>query len=260
MRHWWLNCGLVELNILADVPEYWFACIDRVKEAVQDEFSIHGEVNSPFDSIFHLFEFDDVLMGLLTHSEVIHELLEILTHFSLIWAVAQVQRGCDAIKLSSPWAGSGFISRRHYQEFVLPYERRIVQAIREAGGVVYTHTCGAIGDRLDLIVESGVDGIECLDPPPLGDVELEQAVTDWGERIFIKGNVDSVNTLLVETPEKVFQDAAKRVAIGDCGRGFILSSACSIAPGVPAQNVHAMVRAARCFKRKGSDIKRSSDG
>jgi hypothetical protein len=255
MRHWWLNCGLLELNSLADIPDFWFACIDRVKEAVQDEFSIHGEVNSPFDSIFHLFDFEDVLVGTLTHSRVIHEVLEVLANFSAVWAVAQVRRGCDAIKLSSPWAGSAFISRRHYQEFVLPYEMRIVRAVKGEGGVIYTHTCGAIGDRLDLIVESGVNGIECLDPPPLGDVELEQAVADWGERIFIKGNVDSVNMLLTETPEKVFIDATRRVEIGARGRGFILSSACSIAPRVPAKNVQAMVQAARCFERDGSDTK-----
>ena len=40
---------------------------------------------------------------------------------------------------------------------------------------VYTHTCGAIGDRLDLLVECGVSGIECLDPPPLGNVDLSEA-------------------------------------------------------------------------------------
>jgi len=254
MQHWWLNCGLLQLNSPRDVPEFWFECIDRVKESVQGEYSLHGEVNSPFDSIFHLLDFEEVLIGTLTHPKAVHAILEVLTRVSLIWAIAQVQRGCDAIKLSSPWAGSAFISRPHYQEFVLPYEKRIVQAVREEGGAIYTHTCGAIGDRLDLIVESGVDGIECLDPPPLGDVKLEQAVADWGDQIFIKGNVDSVNTLLMEKPEKVFEDAAKRVAIGARGRGFILSSACSIAPKVSAENVHAMVRAARGFDRDLSNL------
>lgn len=248
MRHWWMNCGLLQLGVLADVPHFWCACIDLVKEAAQDRFSIHGEVNSPFDAIFHMLDFEDVLIGLLTYPNVIHEVLEVLSGFSSVWAVAQVRRGCDAIKLSSPWAGSAFISRRHYEQFVLPYEQRIVQAVRAEGGVIYTHTCGAIADRLDLIVASGVHGIECLDPPPLGDVELDQAVVDWGERIFIKGNVDPVNTLLTGTPEAVFEDASRRVAIGSRGRGFILSSACSIAPRVPAENVQAMVRAARSFR------------
>ena len=247
MKHWWLNCGLLELQSLTDVPDFWYACIDLVREVSQDRHSIHGEVNSPFDAIFHLLELEDVMIGLLTHKEIIHGLLDLLAQFNSIWAVAQVHRGCDAIKLSSPWAGSAFISREHYREFVLPYERRIVEAVHEEGGLIYTHTCGAIGDRLDLIVESGVHGIECLDPAPLGDVDLKEAVSAWGDRIFIKGNVDSVNTMLVKSPEEVSIDAHQRLTIGSQGRGFILSTACSVAPNVPPENVRALVEAARHF-------------
>ena len=248
MRHWQMNCGLLELRSLADVPEFWYACIDLVREATQDRYSIHGEVNSPFDAIFHLLEYEDVLKGLIKHPDKIHEILGILTQFSAIWAMAQVRRGCDAIKLSSPWAGSSFISRNHYREFVLPYESQIAEAIQDEGGYVYTHTCGSIGDRLDLIFESGVQGIECLDPPPLGDVELEDAVATWGDRFLIKGNVDSVNTMLTKSPEEVFIDAKRCLTIGSQSRGFILSTACSISPHVPTENVQALVAAARQFR------------
>lgn len=247
LRHWWMNCGLLELHSLEDIPDFWYACFDFVQIATQDQFSIHGEVNSPFDAIFHLHQHEDVLMALLTHPDKIHELLDVLTQFSVIWAVAQVRRGCDAIKLSSPWAGSAFISRKHYMEFVLPYESRIADAVRQEGGVVYTHTCGSIGDRLDLIVESGVHGIECLDPPPLGDVSLAEVVDKWGDRIFIKGNVDSVHTMLTNNADEVRIDADQRLAIGSQARGFILSTACSIAPRVPPDNVRALVSAARQF-------------
>jgi hypothetical protein len=247
MSHWWMNCGLMELNSLVDVPEFWYAPIDLVRKATQDRYSIHGEVNSPFDSIFHLLDYGDVLLGLIKHPDKIHKILARLTQISAIWARAQVRRGCDAIKLSSPWAGSSFISRAHYKEFVLPYESQIVEVVRDQGGYVYTHTCGSIGDRLDLIFESGVQGIECLDPPPLGDVALEDAVAAWGDRFFIKGNVDSVNTLLTKSSEDVLIDAKHRLKIGSRGKGFILSTACSIAPHVPPENVLALVKAARQF-------------
>ena len=247
MRHWWMNCGLVEFRSLSDVPEFWYAPIDLVRETTQERYSIHGEVNSPFDSIFHLLDYGDVLRGLIKHPDKIHKILARLTQISAIWAKAQVLRGCDAIKLSSPWAGSSFISRAHYKEFVLPYESHIVEVVRDQDSYVYTHTCGAIGDRLDLIFESGVQGIECLDPPPLGDVELEDAVAAWGDQFFIKGNVDSVNTLLTKNPEDVLIDAKHRLKIGSQGKGFILSTACSIAPYVPPENVLALVKAARQF-------------
>jgi hypothetical protein len=248
LKHWLLTCGLWNHQSTADVPEEWYACIDLVLQAANGNYSIHGEVNSPFDAIFHLLSFEEVLTGLLTYPEKIHHLLEALTRISAIWAVAQVRRGCDAVKLSSPWAGSGFISRAHYREFVLRYERVIVEAVRVEGGVIYTHTCGSIGDRLDLMSESGVHGIECLDPPPLGNIDLKEAVSKWGEALFIKGNVDSVHTLLSKDAHSITSDALERLSIGAQARGFILSTACSIAPRVPVENVKLLVDAARSFK------------
>ncbi len=245
LNHWRMNCGLLELCSSEDIPEYWYACIDLIRKVTQGRYSIHGEVNSPFDAIFHLLDIGDVLRGLIRHPDHIHAILDTLTPYSVIWATAQIRRGCDAIKLSSPWAGSSFISVKHYQEFVLPYERRIAEAVQDEGGIIYTHTCGSISDRLDLILESGSHGIECLDPPPLGDVELKDAVAAWGDRFFIKGNIDSVNTMLSNSPEDVFREATDCLKIGSQGKGFILSTACSIAPYVPPENVKALVAAAR---------------
>ena len=37
----------------------------------------------------------------------------------------QAERGVDAIKISTPYAGAGIISPGFYREFVLPGERRI---------------------------------------------------------------------------------------------------------------------------------------
>ena len=155
-------------------------------------------------------------MALLDDPDRCLAVLDRLTGWSVALAVAQVRRGAAAIKVSSPFAGSGFLAPDMYETLHPPFESRIARAVREAGGHVYTHTCGAIGDRLDLLCRAGVSGIECLDPPPLGDVDLEEAVRLLSGRIFIKGNVDPVNTLLRGDAEKV---RARRLAgAGDLPR------------------------------------------
>ena len=58
------------------------------------------------------------------------------------------------------------------------------------GVPVYTHTCGDIGDRLELMAETGIDGIDTLDPPPLGSVELPTPTAASADRVFFKGNID----------------------------------------------------------------------
>jgi hypothetical protein len=49
---------------------------------------------------------------------------------------------------------------------------------------------------------SGASGIECLDPPPLGRVELEDAKARVGGRIFIKGNIDPVHAFSPATGDR----------------------------------------------------------
>ena len=56
---------------------------------------------------------------------------------------------------------------------------------------------------------------------PLDD--LADAKRRIGKRLFIKGNIDPVNTLLKRTRAEVREDALRRLAIGSRGGGYILS-------------------------------------
>ena len=108
--------------------------------------------------------------------------------------------------------GAGLISRAHYAEFVLPYERAVIRGIKARCDLpIYTHTCGAIGDRLDLMEATGTNGIDTLDPPPLGTVDLAEAKRATAGRLFIKGNIDPVNTMLRGTRADALAAARERV-------------------------------------------------
>ena len=149
----------------------------------------------------------------------------------------QIDAGIDAVNVSAPWSGQNFISLGMYEEIIAPAQKIIVDVCRKNNVVSYCHTCGAIDDRLELIIDIGFDGIECLDPPPLGNVMLEDAVKRIGGRAFIKGNIDPVNILLNGTVEQVRNDVIKRLETGMKARGFILSTACAIAPDTPPENL-----------------------
>ena len=138
----------------------------------------------------------------------------------------------DAVLISSAFAGSPLLSPRFYKRFVLPFERRVAEAVKREDVPVYTHTCGSIGDRLELMLETGTQGIDTLDPPPLGNVELADAKRRIGDKVFIKGNMNSVELLMATAPEQVIAHAADRIRAGKPGGGYILSTACSVAPRV----------------------------
>lgn len=230
------------LNFHLD-PDHKYDIFRIVHEKAGAEYSIHGEVTSPFDYFLSLFGFKQALIHLMEEPGRCREILKRYTEAVKKIALEQIDQGVDAVKISSPYAGSGFISPAFYRRFVLPYESQIVQAVRSRGIHVYLHTCGAINDRLETMAESGISGLECLDPPPLGDVLLEDAKKRVGRGIFIKGNIDPVNVLLMGDLETIQQDAIKRIEIGKPGGGFILSTACSIAPHTKRENIQALFKA-----------------
>jgi hypothetical protein len=227
-------------------PAWFTNTLVRVQQLVPG-VSVHAEVFSPYTHLMELFGYEHALLALVDVPKVCHQLLGILTQNVL--AQVELYAGCrpDAILVSSAFAGAGFISRKMYEEFVIPYEDRVFRAIHGYGLKSYVHTCGAIGDRLELMSKTAVDGIDTLDPPPLGTVYLEDAKSKYGERFFFKGNLDSVNEML-NADEKTFEQAVRdRIRIGKPGGGYILSSACSVAPHVDPRRLKRLAELAAQF-------------
>jgi len=226
-------------------PPWHYDTIDFVRERAGG-ISIHGEIFSPFTQFFDLLGCHGALVALMDDPEKSKACLDALARGAIALGRGLAAHGVDAILISSAYAGAGFISPQHYRDFVLPCERQVIQGIKAACDLpLYTHTCGRIGDRLELLAETGTDGIDTLDPPPLGNVELADAKRRIGNRLFIKGNLDPVNVLLHGTAEQVLEAASRCIAAGSPGSGYILSSACSIPPHTPPENIVMLAEAVR---------------
>jgi hypothetical protein len=225
-------------------PDHRFDVVDDIVGREGSAFSIHGEITSPFDYYLNLFGFSEGFIGLMENADKARVILDRYTQALEKLTAELAGRGVDAIKVSSPYAGAGFISPAFYREFVLPFEKRLAAVARRAGVPAYIHTCGAIHDRLEMMVEAGFAGLECLDPPPLGNVELADAKRRLAGKAFIKGNMDPVNVLLAGTREEVREDALERLRVGMPGGGYILSTACSIAPRTAKENVEVLAEVA----------------
>jgi len=224
--------GRSDRGPLQQIPLYFLRTLELVRAKAGDDVAVHGEVFSPFTHFLELFGYQQALLHLLDDRAKALAFLDRLTDASIAWAVAQARHGADAVLISSAFAGGSFLSRRMYQAYVIPFERRVTEAVRATGTPVYTHTCGRIGDRLDLMLQTGTQGIDALDPPPLGNTELAAAKAQVGDRLFLKGNMDPVVLLNAKTQDEVIAHAADRIRTGMPGGGYILSTACSVPPRV----------------------------
>lgn len=214
-----------------------FLAFDLIDEKTKGNYSIHGEIISPFDYLLDLLGYENGLLALLIEPEKCKLILQRFTDGLKRLLQGMCAKNIDAVKISSPFAGMGFISPEQYLEFEQPFIKQLTETIKECGKFSYIHTCGHINDRLEHMRDTGINGLECLDPLPIGNVNLQDAFNRIGADLFIKGNIDPVNTLYEGTEDSITSDIIKRLKIGMQNPGFILSSACSIAPKTPAKNI-----------------------
>ena len=231
-------------------PPWHWDTLKLVRSRCPD-VSVHAEVFSPFSQFIELIGIHEGLLALRRDAGKVVACLEALGRGTEELMDGHARAGADAVLISSAYAGGGFISPQDYRQFVLPAERRVIARFKAAHPdvPVYTHTCGLLGDRLELVEETGTDGIDTLDPPPLGDVDLADAKRRVGGRLFLKGNVDPVNTVLRGTPDQCRQDARRRLEIAMPAGGYILSTACVVPPHAPPENIKALVEAVQEWGR-----------
>jgi hypothetical protein len=65
---------------------------------------------------------------------------------------------------------------------------------REHGSTFFIHACGGQRAILPLIALLGVDGLEGVAFPPLGNVELDEAMRLSGDRLIITGGISAFET------------------------------------------------------------------
>jgi len=226
-----------------DLPEYYMQPWRDALKKAGDTYAVMGFYVSPLSILIHVYGIQETLLALIDYPDVCKKLLEGLTEHCLIWIDNLADTGLPIIAITAPYEGMGFMSLKMYREFGVPYAKKTVEHVKKRGVYTFIHMCGYINDRLEELADLGVDGVECFDPPPIGNVDLEDAVKRIGSKVFIKGNIDPVNTLYKKSPDEIYEDAVKRIKIGYPTQRFILSTACSVSPNTPPENIKVLIRA-----------------
>ena len=76
---------------------------------------------------------------------------------------------------------------------------------------------------------------------------MEEAKRILSGKAFIKGNIDPVFTLLQGSTDQIKKDVEWRINVGKENGGYILSSACSVAPKTPPQNIELLSELVQTF-------------
>ncbi|MCK4899864.1 MAG: hypothetical protein KAS38_13850 [Anaerolineales bacterium] len=218
------------------------ASYERFRKA-QDKLLGKGAVSvagpdQPLVSLFRVREPQDLIFDLTDEPERMTDLLDLL-HQRALEGYGLIAAGPGlAVETGMAFMTTQLISPRWFEHFVLPYLAEYVQVLHQAGKILICHMCGHIRHLLPMMREAGVDGVDSLSNPPIGDTELEAYWQILGDQAILQAGLD-VNVLQQGSVEQVRLHV--RDVLNRCqGRHLILRSADEVPHGTPAENLMAV--------------------
>jgi len=199
-------------------------------EKIGRTHSVLGWVEGPLAEYADLRGLEAAMMDLMDRPAMFEQVAEVLVQNAIRFAQAQIQAGADMVGIGD--AAASLIGAELYQRYVLPFEKKLIDGIHEAGAAAKLHICGNINAIIAQMAETGADVIDVDWMVP-----LREARKLVGPTITLCGNFDPSGVLLQGTPDRV-SDAAK-TCIGDGGSRFILMPGCEIPVGTPHANIRA---------------------
>jgi uroporphyrinogen decarboxylase len=194
-----------------------------------------------------LMRLDNLLVSFIENKKLAHEVLDIVNEFAIALARRAVRAGADIIMLGDDYAyNSGpMMSPKVFKEFIQPRLARAVQAVKEEGAFCVKHSDGNLWPILDMIVDTGVDAINPLEP--VAGMDIAEVKKKYGQRVCLIGNIDCGDLLSHAPVEKVVNTVKETIRSAAPGGGYILSSSNTIHSSVKPENYQAMIVAAHQY-------------
>jgi len=119
------------------------------------------------------------------------------------------------------------MSPRDFDEFVVDYDTQLIRLVHSyPGRLTIIHSHGRVNKFLERFAAIGTDGLNVLEPPPIGDTVLADAKRRIGDRVCLIGNVQ-YDDLARGSKEDVERLVREAIRDGGPGGGFILSPCAS---------------------------------
>ena len=236
------------------VPSLDLASVGRAHDAVGDAGILRGFVWGDQAGCWQhaacLIDIHDLILATFDKPDWVHALLRILLEKKLRFIEGMKGAKFDLVETGGGSGSSTLISPRLHEEFCLPYDKTLHEALHDRGFLVTYQTCGGTLGLEELIVQNGADASETLAPVSIGgNQEPWEFKAKIDGRLALIGGLDQWNVLTRGTKGEIRSAVDKLFrTVGDEG-GYICSASDHFFE-TPVENLIAFAEAARecCYR------------
>jgi len=182
---------------------------------------------------------NEFMVDLVDQPDAAHRLIRFSTDAVIGWLKAQASVIGDSVEGIFVLDDIvGFLSRRMYKEFAHPYLKQICDAFPKDWVKVY-HNDANVRPFLAELPDTGFDVLNFSH-----NLDIAEAQEKTGGRMCLMGNVSPLEIGVRGSAEQV-RTASLEVLRKMEGKGMILSLGGGVSPGMPGDNIRAMIDAVR---------------
>ena len=201
------------------------------KEKVGNDKIIEGWIEGPIAEGADLRGIHTIMTDFFDDPDFVRDLFEFVIEMELSFAQAQIEAGIDVMGIGD--AAASLIGRQLYEEFVWPYEKKLIDGVHELGAAVRLHICGNTSAILEGMGHLGCEIVD-LDYP----VPVSEARASMGPDQVILGNIDPVSVLQDSTPDQIYK--AVEQCHQEAGDRFVVGAGCEVTRLTPHENVRVL--------------------
>lgn len=209
------------------------------KERLHGDKIIEGWVEGPIAEAADLRGINRLMLDFYDDPAFVRDLFEFVVAMELQFARAQIDAGADLIGVGD--AAASLVGPAIYEEFVWPYEKKLIDGLHALGTQVRLHICGNTRFALPGMGRLGCAIVDLDSLSPLSEARTKMSPTQ-----VLLGNINPVTILRDGTPKAVFD------AIESChaqaGSRYIVGAGCEIPVDTPPENVRSLQRYAQLHR------------
>lgn len=193
---------------------------------------------------------EKMIFDLLDHEELMADLFAEYTEYAVALLtnfLGQCRYAADSIGIGGSTTSMSVISPEILERWIAGFVTAIKKVTARFEVPIQYHMCGKSRQGIPILVEAGVDGMDALECPPTGNIDLREVKERFGEKISLRGNVNSITVMFNGTPADVERDVVRCLDAAKSGGGFILGIGDQTPYWTPDENIFAYVEAGRRY-------------
>jgi uroporphyrinogen-III decarboxylase len=218
-----------------------------IAEAGEEGLATVDAGSPPLTAFFRFLPQEQVLFEFHDHPERLDRLAEAVHTYTFAQAEIAAASPAEVVVAYAADITTRLVSPRMYERYALPYLQETARVLHAAGKIFVLHTCGDVRALLPMIRRSGIDAIDSLSEPPLGNTPFEVAVAELGEGVCLIGGVSPV-VLANGSPDEVRAHVIDLFRRMPSRRNLLLCTSDATAYGTPVENLAAVSRLVREYQ------------